>query len=110
MFSELSPFIRLSIDHSAKKADESNPAPIWNPEDNLRGNLQLVFSANDIPVLEKITVYFEGMSLPCLFSSPERKIITGHLKGVSRNWVRDESATSRIFKAERKVRYESFPI
>jgi hypothetical protein len=67
MISDEIPFLRLVIDSSAKGEVEPNSAPVWNPEDNLRGHLQLFCSAEDAPVLEKITVYFEGQSITSIF-------------------------------------------
>lgn len=61
------PVLRLIIDNSAKEGVEPNSVPIWNPEDNLCGRLQLVSSSKDNPVLEKIAVYFEGESLASSF-------------------------------------------
>jgi hypothetical protein len=54
------PSIRLVVDHSVKNSDAVNKATIWNPEDVLCGHLKLLCSVKDEPIIEKITVYFEG--------------------------------------------------
>ena len=60
MFSEDTPNIRLVIDISMKEKIDLNSAPTWNPQDTLRGKLQVVCSSEDDSVIEQITVYFEG--------------------------------------------------
>jgi len=60
MFSDDAPNLRLVIDKSTKEETDLNSAPIWNPQDLLRGQLQMICSSEDDSVIEKMTAYFEG--------------------------------------------------
>lgn len=55
---DLTPRLRLILDHTTKNPDAATTATVWNPKDELHGHLELS-STEDLGI-HGITIYFEG--------------------------------------------------
>jgi hypothetical protein len=56
------PYLSLILDHESWNSDSQDTPTIWNPEENLYGHLELATVAGEDVDVQKITIYFEGLS------------------------------------------------
>ncbi|KIM95754.1 hypothetical protein OIDMADRAFT_33837 [Oidiodendron maius Zn] len=83
MESDQAPHVRVILSYADKNQDPEKLGAVWYPGDNLHGHLELS-NARHLTI-ERITIYFEGVSRIWIAEGPvpNRRILTGERKFLS---------------------------